>query len=29
MNYLILFGTAAMAGLYLVIIWECLRHPEW
>jgi hypothetical protein len=29
MNYPIIFATAAVAGLYLVIIWECLRHPEW
>jgi hypothetical protein len=29
MNYLILFSTAAVAGIYLLIIWECLKHPEW
>jgi hypothetical protein len=29
MNYPIIFATAAVAGLYLVIIWECLKHPEW
>jgi len=29
MNYLIVFTTGAMAMLYLLIIWECLRHPEW
>ena len=29
MNYLIAIGTASMAALYLVIIWECFRHPEW
>jgi hypothetical protein len=29
MNYLIAIGTAAVAALYLVIIWECLTHPEW
>jgi hypothetical protein len=29
MNYLITIGTMAAAALYLVIIWECFRHPEW
>jgi hypothetical protein len=29
MNYLIVLATGAAAGLYLLIIWECLRHPEW
>jgi len=29
MNNLIIFATGAVAGLYLLIIWECLRHPEW
>jgi hypothetical protein len=29
MNYVIVFATGAVAGLYLLIIWECLRHPEW
>lgn len=29
MNYLIFFPTGAAAGLYLLIIWECLRHTEW
>jgi hypothetical protein len=29
MNYLIILGATSMAALYLVIIWECLRHPEW
>ena len=29
MNYPIIFATAAVAGLYLIIIWECLRHSEW
>lgn len=29
MQYLILIGIAAMMILYGVIIFECLRHPEW
>lgn len=29
MQYLILTGVAAMMILYAVIIFECLRHPEW
>ena len=29
MNYPIIFVTAVVAGLYVVIIWECLKHPEW
>ncbi len=29
MNYMIMFAIAAVAGLYVLIIWECLRHPEW
>jgi hypothetical protein len=29
MNYLIALGTAGVAALYLVIIWECFTHPEW
>ena len=29
MNYLIVLASGAAAGLYLLIIWECLRHPEW
>lgn len=29
MNYLITIGTMAAAALYLIIIWECLRHSEW
>jgi hypothetical protein len=29
MNYLITIGPVALAALYLVIIRECLRHPEW
>jgi hypothetical protein len=29
MYYLIIIGPVALAALYLVIIWECLRHPEW
>ena len=29
MNYLIIFAAGAAAGLYLLIIWQCLGHPEW
>jgi hypothetical protein len=29
MNYLITIGTVAVAGLYVIIIWECLRNSEW
>ena len=29
MEYLILAGVAAMLLLYVVIIMECLKHPEW
>ncbi len=29
MEYLILAGVGAMLLLYVVIIVECLRHPEW
>jgi hypothetical protein len=29
MQYLILAGVAAMLLLYVVIIVECMRHPEW
>ena len=29
MNYMIMFATGAVASLYLLIIWECLRHREW
>ena len=29
MNYVIAFATSAMIGLYVVIIRQCLRNPEW
>jgi hypothetical protein len=29
MEYLILPTVGAMMILYAVIIFECLRHPEW
>lgn len=29
MEYLILAGVAAMLLLYVVIIMECIKHPEW
>lgn len=29
MHYLILAGVGGMMILYAVIIFECLRHPEW
>lgn len=29
MHYLMMFATGAAAALYLLIIWECLRRPEW
>ena len=29
MNYWIMSGIGAVAALYLLIIWECSRHPEW
>jgi len=29
MNYLIVLPIAAMATLYLFIIWQCYRHCEW
>jgi hypothetical protein len=29
MNYLILFAVGAVAGLHLLIIWQCYRHCEW
>jgi hypothetical protein len=29
MNYLIILATGAAAGLYLLIIRQCLGHPEW
>ena len=29
MNYVITIATGAAAALYLLIIWECSRHPEW
>ncbi len=29
MQYLILAAVGGMTLLYAVIIFECLRHPEW
>jgi hypothetical protein len=29
MEYLILAAVGAIMTLYAVIIFECLRHPEW
>lgn len=29
MNYIITIAPGAAAALYLLIIWECSRHPEW
>jgi len=29
MNYMIMLATGTMALLYLSIIWQCYRHPEW
>ena len=29
MEHLILGAVAAMIALYALIIFECLRHPEW
>lgn len=29
MHYVILFGVAAMMGLYITIIALCLKQPEW
>ena len=29
MSYVIAFATSAMIGLYVVIIRQCLRNPEW
>ena len=29
MEYLISSGIGAMLVLYIVIIVQCLRHPEW
>ena len=29
MNYLILGGVLAMFSLYIVIIAQCLKQPEW
>jgi hypothetical protein len=29
MNYVIAVATSAMIGLYVAIIRQCLRNPEW
>ena len=29
MEHLILGAVAAMMALYALIIFECLKHPEW
>ena len=29
MEHLILAGVATMLALYALIIFECLKHPEW
>jgi hypothetical protein len=29
MNFAIAFAAAAVAGLYLFIIWQCFRDDEW
>jgi len=29
MNYVIAFATSAVIGLYVFIIRQCLRNPEW
>jgi hypothetical protein len=29
MNYLIVGGVLAMLSLYIVIIAQCIRQPEW
>ena len=29
MEYLILAAVGSMVALYALIIFECLRHPEW